>query len=72
MFSIDTLGFFFVIWGILYILFAFVATQNGMVRSFFRVPGIFVFLPENLILPVGRVISGALFIVVGIFWIVKF
>lgn len=70
--NVDTLGFFFVAWGVLYILFAFVASQNSAVRSLFRVPFIFALLPERLVMPIGRLITGILFIAVGIFWVIRF
>lgn len=60
-----------VVLGGLYLLFAFVRPP-GALEHFFRVPGIFVFLPERMVVPVGRCFAGLLLIVVGIFLHVRF
>lgn len=51
------LGIFCAAYGLAYILFAFTAPPS-MLRGFFRVPAIFVFLPENQAARVGRVFVG--------------
>jgi hypothetical protein len=48
---------FLAIYGILSIVFAFVEPP-AFFRSFFRVPSIFVFLPDRWIMPAGRVFVG--------------
>jgi len=45
------------VWSVLNLLFAFVPPPMA-VKGLFRVPVIFVFLPDRLILPVGRVFNG--------------
>jgi hypothetical protein len=54
----------FLVMGGLYILFAFVTPPRPLLH-FFRVPAIFVFLPDRLVVPVGRVCAGLLLIGVG-------
>lgn len=51
--------------GALYVAFAFVRPPDA-IAHFFRVPGIFVFLPDRWILPVGRFVVGALILVGGV------
>jgi hypothetical protein len=45
------------IYGLLCFVFAFVEPPS-LLRSSFRVPSIFVFLPDRLIMPAGRVFVG--------------
>jgi len=45
------------VYGVLCLLFAFVEPPAAL-RSLFRVPGIFVFLPDRWVMPVGRVFVG--------------
>jgi len=47
--------------GLLYIVFAFKEPPEG-VRHFFRVPAIFIFLPDRYVLPAGRFLVGVLLI----------
>jgi len=47
----------FVIYGIAYIVFAFVQPP-GFLSSFFRVPSYFGLLPDRLVAPVGRTFVG--------------
>ncbi|MFO0747551.1 MAG: hypothetical protein U1F43_18070 [Myxococcota bacterium] len=57
--------------GALYALFAFVSPPAWL-EHFFRVPGIFVFLPERWVVPVGRCAAALLLIGVGIFLYARF
>ena len=50
------------VFGVLNLVFAFVPPPMA-VKGLFRVPVIFVFLPDRLILPVGRVFNGLICIV---------
>lgn len=54
------------IYGILAIVFAFVEPP-GFLRSWFRVPAIFAFLPNRWIVPAGRIFVG-----LGMFALVAF
>ena len=47
------------LFGVLYWVFAFVQPPEA-IRHFFKVPGIFVFLPDRLAMPVGRFLMGVL------------
>lgn len=47
------------VYGLSSILFAFVQPPEAL-RSFFRVPAIFVFLPDRWVLPAGRLFVGVL------------
>ncbi|HEV8324172.1 MAG TPA: hypothetical protein VG389_21315 [Myxococcota bacterium] len=47
------------LWSVLMLLFAFKEPPERM-RHFFRVPAIFVFLPEKWVMPVGRLFAGLL------------
>jgi len=57
------LGFtiFCVVYGALALLFAFVPPP-GLVSGLFKVPRIFIFLPDRWIVPVGRVFMGVTFL----------
>jgi hypothetical protein len=44
-------------WSLLNLLFVF-KEPPASVRHFFRVPGIFVFLPEKWVMPAGRLFAG--------------
>jgi hypothetical protein len=48
---------FVALYGLLSFIFAFVEPP-GPLRSSFRVPAIFVFLPDRLVMPAGRVFVG--------------
>jgi hypothetical protein len=61
----------FLVMGGLYLLFAFVPPPRA-IAHFFRVPAIFVFLPERWVMPVGRFCAGVLMIGVGTFLRVKY
>jgi len=54
------------VYGALSILFAFRRPPQG-VEHFFKVPGIFAFLPDRLVMPVGRVFVGLCCFALGIF-----
>jgi hypothetical protein len=45
------------VYGVLCLLFAFVQPPEAL-RSLFKVPAIFVFLPDRWAMPVGRVVLG--------------
>jgi len=45
------------VYGVLCVLFAFVQPPEAL-RSLFKVPAIFVFLPDRWVMPVGRVFVG--------------
>jgi hypothetical protein len=62
-------GIFALVYGALYILFAFVAKENMLVNTFFRVPWIYFFLPENARIVAGRVITGLIMLGFGAFYI---
>jgi hypothetical protein len=51
---------FFVVYGCLYLLFAFVEPPPAL-RSWFKIPGIFIFFPERVQLRWGRITLGLLF-----------
>jgi len=58
------------LYSVLSMVFAFVqppAFLNGL----FKVPGIFVFLPDNLVIPVGRVFMGLLGIGLIVFLVIR-
>ena len=61
----------FLVMGALYLLFAFVEPPRA-IAHFFQVPAIFVFLPDRLVMPVGRVFAGALMIAAGIYLRARF
>ncbi len=44
-------------WSVLSVVFAFV-TPPKRIGSLFKVPAIFVFLPDRLVMPVGRIFIG--------------
>ena len=48
--------------GLFYVVFAFVEPPN-MIRGLFRVPAIFVFLPDRWVVPAGRLVVGVLILV---------
>ena len=53
------------VYGAVYLVFAFVEPP-AVLRSFFRVPAIFVFLPDTWVKPAGRVFVGlCCFLVAG-------
>lgn len=62
-------GGFFIVWGMFYLVFAFVARHSGIAGSLFKVPGIFIFLPDRMVLSVGRVLTGLMCIAFGVFFI---
>ena len=45
------------LWSILSIVFAFVAPPQRL-EQFFRIPAIFIFLPDRYVVPAGRVFTG--------------
>lgn len=54
------------VYGILCCVFAFVEPPSAL-RSLFKVPAIFVFLPDRLVMPVGRLFVGVCcFVLVGV------
>jgi hypothetical protein len=54
------------LYGVLCCVFAFKEPPSAL-RSFFRVPAIFIFLPDRWVMPVGRLFVGACcFFVAGI------
>ena len=55
------------LYSLLSLLFAFVAPPNA-VSSFFKVPSVFVFLPEKLVVPAGRIFVG----LCGLFFVAYF
>ncbi|MFO7627241.1 MAG: hypothetical protein R6V62_08285 [Candidatus Fermentibacteraceae bacterium] len=58
------------LYSVLSIIFAFVKPPSFL-NSIFKVPGIFVFLPDNLVLPVGRVFAGLLGIGLIVFLVIR-
>ncbi len=58
------------IYAVFCFVFAFVEPPNA-IRSFFRVPGIFVFLPDRWVMPAGRIFVGICSLVVVAILIVK-
>jgi hypothetical protein len=55
--------------GTLYIVFAFVRPPEA-ISHFFKVPSILVFLPDRLVMPVGRFLVGALVLAGSVyFWL---
>jgi hypothetical protein len=55
------------VYGLLSCIFAFVEPPRG-IAGFFKVPAIFVFLPERYVVPAGRLFMGILcFALVGFF-----
>lgn len=60
-----------IVFGALYLLFAFIAPPQA-VAHFFRIPGLFVFLPERLQAPIGRGVAGTMCIGVAIFLLARF
>ena len=58
------------VYGILCVLFAFVNPPEA-IRSMFKVPAIFVFLPDRWITPVGRVFVGLCSFALVVFIAVK-
>lgn len=59
-----------ILYGLLSILFAFVRPPAGL-DHFFKVPAIFAFLPDHLVMPVGRIFVGLLCIGVMVFLYIK-
>jgi hypothetical protein len=56
------------LFGVLYLVFAFVQPPEA-IRHFFKVPAIFVFLPDRMAMPVGRFLMGVLLLVgLGVLW----
>jgi hypothetical protein len=62
---------FIIVYGILCIVFAFLEPPSAL-RSLFKVPSIFVFLPDRLVMPVGRVFVGLCALFVAGFLFMKF
>lgn len=58
------------LYSVLSIVFAFVRPPSFL-NSLFKVPGIFVFLPDHLAMPVGRVFMGLLGIGFIVFLVVR-
>jgi hypothetical protein len=59
---------FFIVYGILYFVFAFREPPSSLAR-FFRIPGIFIFFPEEHQVRWGRICFGVLFIAGSfLFW----
>jgi hypothetical protein len=56
----------FVLYGALYILFAFREPPQAAIR-FFKIPSIFVFLPDQHQVRVGRIAVGLLFVITPFF-----
>lgn len=56
--------------GVLYLVFAFVRPPEA-IAHFFRVPAIFVFLPDRWVVPVGRFLVGALILIGGVVLFLK-
>lgn len=61
---------FMVVYGLTCILFAFMEPP-GFLRTFYRVPAIFVFLPERWVEPAGRIFVGVCAIGVGVYFGVR-
>ncbi len=59
------------VYGIAYIAFAFRQPPEPL-QHWFKVPAVFVFLPDRLIMPVGRVCLGAASIGVAVFIATRF
>ena len=56
---------FMVVYGILCCVFAFVQPPSAL-RSWFKVPSLFIFLPDRWVMPVGRLfVGGCCFVVVA-------
>lgn len=58
------------LYSVLSIVFAFV-NPPSFLNSLFKVPGIFVFLPDNLVMPVGRVFVGLAGIGLIVFLVIR-
>jgi len=58
------------VYSLLSIVFAFV-NPPSFLNSIFKVPGIFVFLPDNLVMPVGRVFVGLVGIGLIVFLVIR-
>lgn len=58
------------VYSLLSIVFAFV-NPPSFLNSIFKVPGIFVFLPDNLVMPVGRVFMGLIGIGLIVFLVIR-
>lgn len=58
------------LYSVLSIVFAFVKPPSFL-NSLFKVPAIFVFLPDNLVVPVGRVFVGLLGIALIVFLVIR-
>lgn len=58
------------LYGVLCFVFAFVEPPS-VLRSSFRVPSIFVFLPDRLVMPAGRVFVGLCSLVVAGYLAIK-
>lgn len=58
------------LYSVLSIVFAFV-NPPSFLNSLFKVPGIFVFLPDNLVIPVGRVFVGLAGIGLIVFLVIR-
>jgi hypothetical protein len=59
------------VFGILYCVFA-VVRPPSFVGSFFKVPSLFMVLPDRLVVPVGRMAIGVLILVGAIIFAIKF
>jgi hypothetical protein len=62
---------FMALYGLLCFLFAAVEPPSA-IQSLFRVPAIFVFLPDRLVVPIGRVFVGICSIGVAVFIATRF
>ncbi|GEM_PF-1108031 len=58
------------VYSLLSIVFAFV-NPPSFLNSIFKVPGIFVFLPDNLVMPVGRIFVGLVGIGLIVFLVIR-
>ena len=58
------------VYSVLSIVFAFV-NPPSFLNSLFKVPGIFVFLPDNLVMPVGRIFVGLAGIGLIVFLVIR-
>lgn len=58
------------LYSVLSIVFAFV-NPPSFLNGFFKVPGVFVFLPDKLVIPVGRVFVGLAGIGLIVFLVIR-
>jgi len=59
------------VYGVLCFIFAFLEPP-GVLRSMFKVPAIFVFLPDRLVMPAGRIFVGLCALFVAGLMLVRF